>query len=80
LISPDKYDLYYDFVVDKKELPKPVFFDNFKPLKKEYIFIESKAILYNYVKKQKDLYYYDDTHWSPVASKIIANNIKKQIK
>ncbi len=80
LPSADKYDLYYNFIIDRKELPKPLFFDKFKKLKKEYIYIDSKAILSNYLNKQKDLYYYDDTHWSPIASNIIANNIINQIE
>lgn len=79
LPSTDKYDLYYELIVDKKGLPKPIFFDNFKSLKKEYYFVDSKSILSDYLNKNQDLYYYDDTHWSPIASKIIADNIKVHI-
>lgn len=79
LPSTDKYDLYYEFIVDKKGLPKPIFFDNFKSLKKEYYYIDSKSILSDYLNKKQDLFYYDDTHWSPIATKIIADNIKLHI-
>ena len=79
LPSPDKYDLYYNFIVDKNKLVKPVFFDNFKKLKKEYVYIDSKEILSEKINSVKDLYYFDDTHWSPIASKIIASKIKEEI-
>ncbi|RKR05364.1 acetyltransferase AlgX (SGNH hydrolase-like protein) [Flavobacterium sp. 90] len=80
LPSPDKYDMYYDYIVDKKSFTKPLFFENFKKLKKDYIYIDSKEILSEKLKTQKDIYFYDDTHWSPIASKLIANEIKNSIK
>lgn len=79
LPSPDKYDLYYDFIVDKKNLTKPLFFDNFKTLRKEYIYIDSKKTLSDELKFKKDIYFFDDTHWTPIASEIIANKIKEKI-
>ena len=80
LPSPDKYDLYYDCIVDKKTLTKPIFFDNFKKLNKAYIYIDSKEILSKKLNNQKDIYYFDDTHWSPIASELIAKKIKEEIK
>ncbi|WP_337965712.1 hypothetical protein [uncultured Flavobacterium sp.] len=80
LPSPDKYDLYYDYILDKKNFTKPLFFDNFKKLKKDYIYIDSKEILSEKMKTEKDIYFFDDTHWSPVSSKLIANEIKNSIK
>jgi hypothetical protein len=32
------------------------------------------------MKNQKDIYFYDDTHWSPWASKIIANELESVIR
>ena len=75
LPSPDKYDFYYDYIIENKNFRKPLFFDLMKNSKKEYIYIDSKEILKSYVKSKPDLYFYDDTHWSPVASKIIADEI-----
>jgi len=70
----DKYDLYYDYIKDN-HYPKNPFFDLIRPLKKEYIFIDTKAILAPLLKKmQKDIYYVDDTHWSYKASKTVINN------
>jgi hypothetical protein len=80
LPSPDKYDLYYDYIAEKKGFTKPIFFDLMKAQKKDYIYIDSKAVLKANIKSKQDIYYYDDTHWSPVASKIIANKIKGEIE
>lgn len=79
LPSPDKYDLYYEFIVDKDSFTKPVFFDIMKNTKKEYIYIDSKEILLSQIEK-KDLYFYDDTHWSPISAEIIANKIQDIIQ
>jgi len=79
LPSPDKYDLYYDFITDKSKYPKPLFFELFEKVNKDYICINSKPILENAVNETKDIYFYDDSHWSPKASMIIAGEIIKQI-
>ena len=79
LPSPDKYDLYYDFISERKRFTKPLFFELMKFQIKDYIYIDSKTILTSKLKTQKDIYFYDDTHWSPIASKIIVENIKDTI-
>jgi hypothetical protein len=79
LPSPDKYDYYYDYIVDKNKYPKPLFFDNFEKLPKDYLYLNSKQILKEGMKKKKDVYFYDDSHWSPWVSQIIANNLDKII-
>ncbi|MDV7188606.1 hypothetical protein R3X25_15090 [Lutibacter sp. TH_r2] len=78
LPSPDKYDLYYNHIKDKKHFRKPLFFNNMIDLKKDYYYINSKSILSS--SSYKDIYYYDDTHWSPIAAKIIAEEISEVIK
>ena len=80
LPSPDKFDLYYDFIIDNKKYPRPLFFENFEKLPKTYLYINSKKILKEQMKYQKDIYFYDDSHWSPWASKIIANELEKVIR
>lgn len=77
LPAPDKYDLYYDYISDKTNFPKPLFFQYLAPLKKDYIYIDSKKNLSAELKNKKDIYFYDDSHWSPVASKIISDEIEK---
>lgn len=80
LPSPDKYDLYYDYIEDKTGLNKPLFFEHFQTLKKNYLYLNSKELLKSHMNKEPDVYFYDDTHWSPVAAKIIANEISKFVK
>jgi SGNH hydrolase-like domain, acetyltransferase AlgX len=80
LVAPDKYDAYYDYIVDKSHLPKPVFFEKFDKLPKNYHYIQSKNILSELIKTQKDVYYFDDSHWSPKAAKAIAHEINLELK
>ena len=75
----DKLDFYYDNIVENKKYKKPLFFDYFDSLPKNYFYINSKKILRPYLKNKKDLYFYDDTHWSPISDKIIANELYKII-
>jgi hypothetical protein len=80
LPSPDKYDIYYNYIVNKEKYEKPIFFDHFNTLKKNYIYINSKDILSKAISSQKDVYFYDDTHWSPIASELIASEIVRICK
>jgi hypothetical protein len=79
LPCPDKYDFYYDYIVEKNRYPKPLFFDYFEKFPKKYIYINSKQILKSEFKDKKDMYFFDDTHWSPFSSMIIANRLKNII-
>lgn len=79
LPAPDKYDFYYNYISDKKQYPKPIFFDNMKKQKKDYIYIDSKEILSKHLKDKQDIYYWDDTHWSPIGSKIVGDEVAKAI-
>lgn len=72
--APDKYDLYYDFITENK-YPKNHFFDQIRPLKKDYYFIDTKQILLPLLQNGiKDVYWIDDTHWTQKASKAISNS------
>ncbi len=77
LPSPDKYDLFYEYIKNKKKYPKPLFFDYFNPMPKDYLYVNAKKILGDAMKVKKDVYFYDDTHWSPWGSQIIANELIK---
>lgn len=77
LPAPDKYDFYYSYISDKKNYPKPIFFDLMNSVEKKYIYIDSKKILTS--KMQKDMYFYEESHWSPIAAKILADEIKVKI-
>lgn len=75
-----KYDLYSDFIVNNK-YPKDPFFEILRTLKKEYIFIDTKAILLGELHNgTKDVFYCDDTHWSYKASEAIANAMPSILK
>ncbi len=75
LPSADKFDFYYDYIAENKKYNKPLFFNHFDTLPKNYFYINSKKILTPYLKNKKDLYFYDDTHWSPISDKIFANEL-----
>ena len=75
MICPDKYNVYSEFIINNK-YPKSELYENFKNLKKDYIYIDAYDVLKNQLEKnKKDLYFADDTHWSPRASKPIAERI-----
>ena len=77
LLAPDKYDLYYSYFLSKSRYEEPLFFNHLEKMQKEYLYVESKKILSEAIHNSiKDIYYYDDTHWSPRASKIIAEELK----
>ena len=59
---------------------KPNFFKYYDKLQKEYIAINSFKILNDNIALNKDIYYYDDTHWSPIAASLIANELYNEMK
>ena len=76
MFAPDKYDIYYEYITDKSKYPKPLFFDHFKKTpNKDYLYIDAKNLLNKHIPNKKDIYFYDDTHWSPKGAKIIADEI-----
>lgn len=80
LISPDKYDLYYPYIKNKTTGKEPLFFEHLEKLKKDYIYIPSYSALSEALKKDTDIYFYDDTHWTYKGSKVVAEEIHKVIK
>lgn len=75
LLAPDKYDLYYEYILNPKGMAKPIFFDLMKGMKKDYIYIDGKALLMPNMGVKRDVYFQDDSHWSPIAAQIIAAEI-----
>jgi len=70
----DKYDLYYNYIKNN-HYPKNNFFQLFKDVKKNYIYIDTKSILLPLVQKgEKDIFYLDDTHWNYKASEAISSS------
>jgi hypothetical protein len=71
----DKYDLYSDYIRDNN-FPKNSFFDNLRPLEKNYVLIDTKNILSDALARgEKDIYLADDTHWSEKATRLIAEAV-----
>ena len=78
LISPDKYSFYYNDLLDNN-YPEPILFDILDTLSKDYLYFNSKKLLSEHKQTTKDLYFFDDTHWSPLASKIITDKLREII-
>lgn len=77
LVAPNKYTLYGEFLQEPYKYGKSIFFEDYKHLPKEYLWIDSKSILREaLLKGEKDLYYVDDTHWSNKASMLISQAMK----
>lgn len=75
LVAADKYDVYEPFIVEKHE--KNLTLDN---LPKEDWIVNSKAILQaKAYEGAQDLYYINDTHWSPIGAKVIGEEIAKRL-
>lgn len=76
LIAPDKFDLYYPYIKNNKKYKKPIFFEQFNSLAKNYLYLDTYQLLRQQLEQNtKDLYLYDDTHWSPWATELIATKI-----
>ncbi len=79
LIPADKYDLYYDYIVNNPYPLNPTF-DYFKQYDTT-MFVNTKALLLPYIRKGiKDIYRVNDTHWSIIAAKIVGEHLGKIVK
>ncbi|KAA6319735.1 hypothetical protein EZS27_030402 [termite gut metagenome] len=78
IITPDKYDLYTPFIIDN---PYPInkTLDYFNFPDSSYI-INTKLFLQPLIKNGiKDVYMVNDTHWSYIASKALAEKLTQMI-
>ena len=74
--TPDKYDIYSKYIINN-QYEQSHFFELLRGLKKEYTFIDTKAIIKQLIDdNEKDVYYPDDTHWSYKASAKIFEETK----
>jgi hypothetical protein len=80
LISPDKYDLYYPYIADKSSFGTPTFFATYDKAPKAYYNVDAYRVFSEKMGVEKDIYYYDDTHWSPVGGKIVVDEILEIMK
>jgi len=80
LISPDKYDLYYPYIENKSAYLKPTFFSTYENAEKKYKNVDTYRVFSEKMSVEKDIYYYDDTHWSPVGGKIVVDEILRLMR
>lgn len=82
LVACDKYDMYQDVVIDNPYPAKTLNEDIAQWMAPELdCFVFSKRVLHPLVEQGvKDVYLYNDTHWSPSSSSIIADEVIKKIK
>lgn len=80
LVASDKYDLYKDFTVyDNYKVDGQL--DYYEKYNNNIKFLNCKTLLYPHIKRgEKDIYKCNDTHWSPIASRYVANEIKRRIE
>lgn len=82
LVAGDKYDMYQDYIVDNPYPAKTLNEDLQQWMATDLDrFVFSKQVLLPYIGQGvKDVYLFNDTHWSPSSSKMIADEIIKKLK
>lgn len=79
LIAEDKYDLYQPYIADSTHWEKTLL-EDFCPLVQTRYLINSKDTLSKMAADGvKDIYYCNDTHWSPIGAKAVATQVAKRI-
>ncbi len=75
LVAADKYDVYEPFIIEE-HIKNPTL-DN---IPSEEWIINSKPLLQNAINAgTRDVYYLNDTHWSPIGSKIVGEEVARRI-
>lgn len=78
--TPDKSDLYGEFIKNDR-LPRERFFASLEALEKRYAYLNAKALLLPHLRAgEKDIYFADDTHWSPLGARIAAEALRDLIE
>ena len=82
VIACDKYDMYQDFILDNSYPASTLNEDIQRWMEPELDrFIFSKQVLHPLVERGvKDVYLFNDTHWSPSSSLIVAREVIKKLK
>lgn len=72
VVAMNKYDAYSEYIVDN-EYPEDPTMQLLQPLDSSWC-VNTKTILRPYINQGvKDVYYVNDTHWSPVGAKIVGD-------
>lgn len=82
LLACDKYDLYQDHIVDNPYPTKTLNEDIAQWMAADMDrFVIAKQVFQPLVEQGvKDVYLYNDTHWSPSSSRLIAGEVIKKLK
>lgn len=81
MVAVDKYDLYQSFIVDNRFSPKTINEDLERVLPDTPELILTKKYLYPLVERgEKDVFMFNDTHWSYKASEVVANALLSKWK
>lgn len=79
LIAEDKYDLYQTYIADTAHWEKTLL-EDFCPLVQTPYLINSKDTLSKMAAAGvKDIYYCNDTHWSPIGAEAVAMQVAQRI-
>lgn len=84
LIAADKYDMYQDFIAGENPYPAKTLNEDIAQWmtgegKQRLLF--SKGVLHPLLEQGvKDVYLYNDTHWSPASSHLISQAIIEKLK
>jgi hypothetical protein len=80
-VAPDKFDFYFEDFIRENKLPKPLLLENIRSMPKEYLYLDMMKHL-NILKQkgQKDIYLFDDTHWSIATNIHVADGIIDMMK
>ena len=82
LVACDKYDLYQDLIADNEYPPKSLVDDVERWTAGESgHYVYAKKVLKPQVEQGvKDVFLFNDTHWSPASSRLIAAEVIKKLK
>ena len=79
LMAADKFDMYYDKIVDNPYPANPIF-DYFSDVDTSW-YVAGKQILTPALRDGvKDIYLVNDTHWSRIAAEIVGRHLARLIK
>ena len=80
LIAADKYDLYQDHIIDNKFPRKTIIDDIRRMLHDSTDLMFAKDILLPMVDRgEKDVYLFNDSHWSHVATEAVARELRARM-
>ena len=83
LVACDKYDMYQDFIVDNPYPAKTLNEDIQRWMSPGELdcFVFAKDVLHPLLEQRvRDVYLFNDTHWSPASSHIIAREVINKLK